>query len=122
MLNALFVPGKIAQTSLSPHHINIHETNALKENGYWFLVFAKAFDNAINRILLNKVAKQNTKGKQEKCTKEFPTNKKYKVMANRIISDEDDVLSDVPKGMEFASILFTIMIPNTDREVKESTL
>ena len=54
--------------------------------------------------------------------KEFLTNRKFRVAANGCISEEVDVVSEVPQGTVLAAILFVIMISDIDEKVKNCIL
>ena len=57
-------------------------------------------------------------GKLGRWIKEFLLDRKYKVVTNGEISEEQDVISGVPQGTVLASILFIIMISDIDEEIK----
>ena len=52
--------------------------------------------------------------------KSFLQERKYRVVANGDVSEEQDVLSGVPQGTVLASIVFIIMISDKDEEFKNS--
>ena len=52
--------------------------------------------------------------------KSFFQERKYRVLANGVVSEEQDVLSGVPQGTVLASILFIIMISDIDEKIKNS--
>ena len=116
-----FVPGRSTQTQLLQHYWDIYET--LSEGtriDTVFLDFAKAFDKVDHGILLGKVADHKIKGKIGLWIKEFLNHRKYKVVANGEMSEEQKVLSGVPQGTVLAAILFIIMISDIDKNVKNS--
>ena len=116
-----FVPGRSTQTQLLQHYWDIYET--LSEGtriDTIFLDFAKAFDKVDHGILLGKVADHKIKGKIGLWIKEFLNHRKYKVVANGEMSEEQKVLSGVPQGTVLAAILFIIMISDIDKNVKNS--
>lgn len=84
-----------------------------------FLNFAKACGKVNYKILLGKVAKQNIKGKLRRGIKEFLIKRKFKAVVHRAMSNKA-VSSVVPKRMALYSILFIIMIPDRDKEVKDA--
>ena len=45
-------------------------------------------------------------------------NRKYRIIANGVMSDQQDVMSGVPQGTVLASILFFIMILDKDENLK----
>ena len=51
-----------------------------------------------------------TFGKIGLWVKEFLYDRKYKVLVNGVMSEEQDVISGVPQGTVLAAILFVIMI------------
>ena len=72
-----------------------------------------------HRILLEKVKNHDINGKIGKWIEEFLSNRKFRVVANGCISDEESVLSGVPQGTVLAAILFVIMISDIDENVKK---
>ena len=116
-----FVPGRSTQTQLLQHYCDIFET--LSEDtriDTIFLDFAKAFDKVDHDILLQKVFNHKIKGKIGLWLKEFLNSRKYRVVANGEMSEEQSVLSGVPQGTVLAAILFVIMISDIDENVKNS--
>ena len=100
-----FVPGRSTQTQLLQHYSDVFE--ALSEGiriDTVYLDFAKAFDKVNHEILLKKVANHRIKGKIGKWLQDFLHNRKYRVVANRDMSDVQDVISGVPQGTVLASI------------------
>ena len=84
-----------------------------------FLDFSKAFDKVDHDLLLKKVIKHGIKGKIGMWLREFLINRKFTVIANGTVSDQEDVLSGVPQGTVLAAILFIIMISDIDENIKE---
>ena len=118
-----FVPGKSTQTQLLEHFCDIYE--AIAEGvriDTVYLDFAKAFDKVNHNILIEKLVNHKIKGKLGIWIKEFLSNRKYKVVANGEMSEEQDVLSGVPQGTVLAAILFIIMISDIDKEVSRSVI
>ena len=118
-----FVPGKSSQTQLLEHFCDIYE--AIAEGvriDTVYLDFAKAFDKVNHNILIQKLVNHKVKGKLGIWIKEFLSNRKYKVVANGEMSEEQDVLSGVPQGTVLAAILFIIMISDIDKEVSRSVI
>ena len=116
-----FVPGRSTQTQLLLFYEDIYE--ALQKGvrlDTVFLDFARAFDKVNHQILLQKIIKHKIKGKLAIWLKEFLSNRKFKVVANNSMSEEEDVTSGVPQGTVLAAILFIIMISDIDEKVKES--
>merc|ERR1719309_960275 len=60
------------------------------------------------------------RGKIGVWIRDFLSNRKYRVMANGEMSEEQDVVSGVPQGTVLASILFIIMISDIDESLKSS--
>ena len=115
-----FVPGRSTQTQLLLHFKDIFE--AIEEGSRIdtvFLDFSKAFDKVDHNILLKKIAKHKIKGKVGKWIREFLRNRKFTVIANGTMSEQEEVMSGVPQGTVMAAILFIIMIADIDEEVKE---
>ena len=54
------------------------------------------------------------------CIKNFLQERKYRVVANGVMSEEQEVISGVPQGTVLASILFIIMISDIDEELRNS--
>merc|ERR1739842_60637 len=106
-----FVPGRSTQTQLLAHYNDIYE--ALIEGkrvDTVFLDFAKAFDKVDHDILLEKVKLHKISGKLGKWIEEFLKDRKFRVVANGCMSDEENVISGVPHGTVLAAVLFVIMI------------
>ena len=94
-----FVPGRSCQTQLLAHYNDVYE--ALIEGKRLdtvFLDFAKAFDKVDHDILLEKVKAHNINGKVGKWIEEFLRNRKFRVVANGNMSEEEVVTSGVPQG------------------------
>ena len=51
--------------------------------------------------------------------REFLLNRKFTVIANGTMSDQEDVLSGVPQGTVLAALLFIIMISDIHENIKE---
>ena len=116
-----FVPGRSTQTQLLAHYNDIYETIMEgKRLDSVFLDFAKAFDKVDHDILLEKVRAHNISGKIGKWIKEFLRNRKFRVVANGCMSEDERVTSGVPQGTVLAAILFVIMISDIDEKVKHS--
>ena len=116
-----FVRGRSTQSQLLAHYSDIYETLMEgKRIDTIFLDFAKAFDKVDHEILLEKVRNHGISGKLGKWIKEFLKNRKFKVVANGCMSEEENVLSGVPQGTVLAAILFVIMISDIDENVKKS--
>ena len=115
-----FVPGRSTQTQLLQHYSDVFE--ALSEGiriDTVYLDFAKAFDKVNHDILIKKVMNHKIKGKIGIWLQDFLSNRKYRVVANGEMSDEQDVISGVPQGTVLASILFIIMISDLDEDLKK---
>ena len=113
-----FVKGRSTQTQLLEHFCRVYE--ALEEGARMdtvYLDFAKAFDKVDHNILMEKIAKNKIKGKLGKWIREFLKNRKYRVVANGEMSEEQEVKSGVPQGTVLAAILFLIMIGDIDEEI-----
>ena len=116
-----FVPGKSTQTQLLEHFCDVYEAIADGERmDTVYLDFSKAFDKVNHNILLQKLIKHGIKGKIGLWIKEFLYDRKYKVLVNGVMSEEQDVISGVPQGTVLAAILFVIMISDIDKNVAES--
>ena len=83
-----------------------------------FLDFAKAFDKVNHQILLEKVRKHKISGKIGRWIQEFLKDRKFRVVVNGNMSEEEEVTSGVPQGTVLAAILFVIMISDIDDNVK----
>ena len=115
-----FDPGRSTQSQLLVHFKDIYE--ALEEGvrvDSVFLDFSKAFDKVDHNILLKKVAEHGIKGKIGNWVREFLSNRKFTVIANGNMSDQEDVRSGVPQGTVLAALLFIIMISDIDAGIKE---
>ena len=64
--------------------------------------------------------KQGIGGKIGRWIEEFLKNRKFRVVVNGCMSEEEDVISVVPQGTVLAAILFVIMISDIDENVKRS--
>ena len=69
---------------------------------------------------MEKVRKHKISGKLGKWIKEFLKDRKFRVVANGCMSEEEKVTSGVPQGTVLAAILFVIMIYDIDEKVKFS--
>ena len=58
--------------------------------------------------------KQGIGGKIGRWIEEFLKNRKFRVVVNECMSEEEDVISGVPQGTVLAAILFAIMISDID--------
>ena len=113
-----FVPGRSTQTQLLDHFCRVHE--ALEEGARVdtvYLDFAKAFDKVDHNVLLTKLAASKIKGKLGKWIREFLTERKFRVVVNGEVSEEQNVKSGVPQGTVLAAILFIIMINDIDKDI-----
>ena len=84
-----FVAGRSTQTQLLQHYTDVYE--AISEGvrlDTVYLDFAKAFDKVNHDILLRKIIKHGIKGKVCMWIKDFLSNRKYRVMANGMMSGE----------------------------------
>ena len=116
-----FVSGRSTQTQLLQHYSDVFE--ALSEGvriDTVYLDFAKAFDKVNHNILQKKMTSHRIKGKIGIWIKNFLQNRKYRVVANGVMSEEQDVISGVPQGTVLASIFFIIMISDIDENLKNS--
>ena len=116
-----FIAGRSTQTQLLQHYTDVFE--AVSEGvrlDTVYLDFAKAFDKVNHDILQRKITDHGIKGKVGMWIKDFLNNRKYRVMANGVMSDEQDVISGVPQGTVLASIFFIIMISDIDKNLKNS--
>ena len=114
-----FVPGRSTQTQLLAHYNDIYE--ALMEGKRLdtvFLDFAKAFDKVDHEILLRKLRQHKISGKVGKWIREFLKDRKFRVVANGCMSEEENVKSGVPQGTVLAALLFVIMISDIDEHTK----
>merc|ERR1739842_249616 len=111
----------MGQTQLLDHFCRVYE--ALEEDARLdtvYLDFAKAFDKVDHNILLTKLAENKIKGKLGRWIREFLRARKFRVVVNGEMSEEQDVKSGVPQGTVLASILFIIMIYDIDEEDKKA--
>ena len=118
-----FVAGRSTQTQLLQHCSDVFE--ALAEDVRMdtiYLDFAKAFDKVNHDILMKKVVKHKIKGKIASWIQNFLKNRKYRVVANGDMSEEQDVVSGVPQGTVLASLLFIIMVYDIDEDVRKSIM
>ena len=116
-----FVSGRSTQSQLLQHYSDVYD--ALEEGvriDTIYLDFAKAFDKVDHNILLKKVIDHKINGKVGIWIKNFLQGRKYRVVANGTISEEQEVISGVPQGTVLASILFIIMISDIDEELRNS--
>merc|ERR1712243_65277 len=116
-----FVPGRSTQKQLLSHLNDIFEAYMEgKRLDSVFLDFAKAFDKVDHQILLEKVRKHKISGKIGRWIQEFLKDRKFRVVVNGNMSEEEEVTSGVPQGTVLAAILFVIMISDIDDNVKHS--
>ena len=116
-----FVSGMITQMQLLQHYSDMYE--ALSEGvriDTVYLAFGKAFGKINHNILQNKLAIHEVKGKIDVWLKNFLQNRKYRVVAKGVMSDEQDIISGIPQGMVLASIFFIIMISDIDENLGNS--
>ena len=116
-----FIVGRSTQTQLLQHYTDVFEviSEGVRLDTI-YLDFAKAFDKVNHDILLRKIANHGIRGKVGVWIRDFLSNRKYRVMANGEMSEEQDVVSGVPQGTVLASILFIIMISDIDESLKSS--
>ena len=118
-----FVAGRSTQTQLLQHYTDVFE--AMLEGARLdtiYLDFAKAFDKVDHDILLRKIAGRGIKGKLGMWIKDFLNDRRYRVLANGMMSEEQEVVSGVPQGTVLASIFFVIMISDIDENLKNSVV
>ena len=118
-----FVAGRSTQTQLLQHYTDVFE--AISEGvrlDTVYLDFAKAFDKVDHDILLRKITGHGIKGKLGMWIKDFLNDRRYKVLANGMMSEEQEVVSGVPQGTVLASIFFIIMISDIDENLKNSVV
>ena len=82
-----------------------------------YLDYAKAFDKVNHDILLKKVINHRIKGEIGVWIKKFLHDRKYEVVANGAMSEEQNVMSDVLQGTVLASLFFIIMISDIDDNI-----
>merc|ERR1711915_116982 len=114
----VFISGRITQTQLLRHYWDIFE--ALSEGiriDTVYRDFAKAFDKVNHDILLEKVIYHRIKGKIGVWIRKFLHDRKYKVVTNGAMSEEQNVMSGVPQGTVLASLFFIIMISDIDDNI-----
>ena len=95
-----FVAGRSTQTQLLQHYTDVFE--AISEGvrlDTIYLDFDKAFDKVNHDILQRKITDHGIKGKVGMWIKDFLNNRKYRVMANGVMYDEQNVISGVPQGI-----------------------
>ena len=80
-----------------------------------YLDFAQAFDKVDHEILMEKLAENKIKGILGRWIREFLRDRKYRVLVNDEISEEQEVKCGVPQGTVLAAILFLIMIGEIDK-------
>ena len=98
-----FVSGRSTQTQLLQHYSDVYE--ALEEGvriDTIYLDFAKAFDKVDHNILLKKMIDHKIKGKMGMWIKNFLLDIKYRIVANGVMSEEQEVISSVPQGTVLA--------------------
>ena len=93
-----FVPGRSTETQLLDHFCRIYEALEDARIDTVYLDFAKAFDKVDHNILLTKLVDKKIKGKLGRWIKEFLLDRKFKVVTNGEISEEQDVISGVPQS------------------------
>ena len=109
-----FVPNRSTQTQLICHKSEIYET----------VVEGKGIDTVYldHSILIKKVKDHGIGGKIGKWLIQFLTNRKFNVVANGCLSEEEEVRSGVPQGTVLAALLFVIMISDIDDEIKKELI
>ena len=85
-----------------------------------YLDFPKAFEKVNHDILQRKIVNHGINGKVDMRNNDFLYDRKYREMANRMMSDKPIVISRVPQGTALASIFFIIMISNIYENLKNS--
>ena len=104
-----FIVGRSTQTKFLQHYTDVFEAisvGVILDKVY--LDFVKSFDK-VNHDILRKNTNHGIKGKVGMWIKDFLFNRKYRVMADGVMSDEQKVISGVPQGTVLASIFFRIM-------------
>ena len=98
-----FVSGRSTQSQLLQNYSDVYD--ALEEGvriDTIYLDFAKAFDKVDHNILLKKVIDHKIKGKVGLWIKNFLQDRKYRVVANGVMSEEQEVISGGPQGTALA--------------------
>ena len=92
------VAGRNTQTQLLQHYTDVFE--AISEGvtlDTVYLDFVKDFDKVNHDILQRKITNHRIKRKVGMWIKDFLNNRKYRVLANVMMSDKQEVISGVPQ-------------------------
>jgi len=99
------VPNRSTQTQLICHYNEIYEAVVEgKRIDTVYLNFAKAFGKVDHSILIKKVKDHGIGGKIGKWLIQFQINRKFNVVANGCMSEEEKLRSEVPQGTVLAAI------------------
>merc|ERR1712002_733436 len=114
------VQGRSTQTELLAHYNDIYDAiSEGKTTDTVYLDFAKAFDKVDHKTLLEKVKKHGIGRKIGRWIEMFLKDRKFRVVVNGYMSEEENVIPGVPQGTVLAAVLF-VMISDIDENVKKS--
>ena len=107
-------------SQLLEHHDRI--IDALESGGSYDVIytdFAKAFDKCDFTILCRKLINLGISGNLGRWIYRFLSQRKFQVIVNDSLSDEEEVKSSVPQGTILAPLLFLIMINDIGKDIEE---
>ena len=118
-----FKPGHSTISTCSYFTNYIYTSNNNSETTIAVFINAmKAFDMVNQQLLIKKLEKYGITGKLLAWIKNYLTDRKQCTIANKIISNKENIVYGVPQGSVLGPLLFSIYINDISSVVKSSTI